>query len=65
MTTDIEELYQHVESTDGLDRMLSEMRDTKASAFLELLVWKLAEFSGTSDFPDDVSGLLFEYSGAG
>ncbi len=31
---------------------------------LEALVWDLSEFAGTDTFADDVSGVLFRYSGA-
>jgi sigma-B regulation protein RsbU (phosphoserine phosphatase) len=48
---------------DGLEVMLKEFAETETSAFLEVLVWKLADFAGTSEFPDDVSGILFEYTG--
>jgi len=41
---------------------LSNLHDT---ALLEALIWELGRFAGTDEFPDDVSGLLFEYSGSG
>lgn len=32
-------------------------------AFMEALVWDLQTYAGEQDFPDDVSGVLFEYAG--
>ena len=48
---------------DGLEEMLAGLGDAEGTAFLESLVWKLSEFAGIDEFPDDVSGILFEYSG--
>jgi phosphoserine phosphatase RsbU/P len=30
---------------------------------LEALIWRLADFHGSADFPDDVSGVVFDYIG--
>ncbi len=49
---------------DGLAELLSEISGVTTSALLETLIWKLADYAGQSEFPDDVSGILFEYSGA-
>ncbi len=35
----------------------------RGPAFLEALIWRLTEFNGSDDFPDDVSAILFEYQG--
>ena len=48
---------------DGLARMLGELRRFSGPALLSALVWKLSEFAGRRDFPDDVSGILLEYLG--
>lgn len=48
---------------DGLARMMISMKDTHDTALLETLVWRLGDFSELSEFPDDVSGILFEYTG--
>ncbi|WP_298840778.1 PP2C family protein-serine/threonine phosphatase [uncultured Roseobacter sp.] len=48
---------------EGLEEMISGITDVTGTAFLESLVWKLSEFAGIEEFPDDVSGILFEYSG--
>jgi len=34
-------------------------------AFLEAVVWKLAQFAGRDDFDDDVSGVLLEFKPVG
>ncbi len=48
---------------DGLVTILTDLRDSRGEALLEALTWKLGEFAGTSGFPDDVSGVLFEFHG--
>ena len=48
---------------DGLERIMVKLRDVKGTALLEALIWELTDFAGGADFPDDVSGILFEYSG--
>jgi phosphoserine phosphatase RsbU/P len=30
---------------------------------LEAIVWDLSDYAGGKDFPDDVSGLIFDYLG--
>jgi sigma-B regulation protein RsbU (phosphoserine phosphatase) len=49
---------------EGLEKIMVKLRDIKGTAFLEALIWELTEFASGDDFPDDVSGILFEYSGA-
>lgn len=44
----------------GLVRIVDDLRDIKGVAFFETLMWRLSEFSGSDDFPDDISGVLFE-----
>ena len=46
---------------DGLETIMRDLHGITGPAFFEALVWKLSEFSGHQDFPDDVSGALFEY----
>ncbi len=48
---------------EGLAAFVTDMADVRGTAFLEMLIWKLTEFAGERQFPDDVSGLLFEYKG--
>lgn len=48
---------------EGLADLLYELRDVTGPPLLEAILWKLAEFAGQGDFPDDVSGILFEFSG--
>jgi len=47
----------------GLADMLTDLSRFNGSAMLSALVWKLSEFAGGREFPDDVSGILFEYLG--
>ena len=49
---------------DRLETMLKGLKDVTGTALFDALIWDLALFAGTEDFPDDVSGLLFEYRGA-
>ena len=50
---------------EGLAEVLQDLRQLPPAPLLEALVWRLAEKMGGEDFPDDVSGVLFEYRGAG
>ena len=48
---------------EGVERILETLHDVKGPALFESLMWSLTEISGLSEFPDDVSGILFEFSG--
>ncbi len=48
---------------DGLIALMHDLSATRGPAFLEALIWRLTEFNGSEDFPDDVSAILFEYQG--
>ena len=48
---------------EGLAQLMYELRDVKGPPFFEAMMWKLTEFLGDDDFPDDISGILFEYKG--
>ncbi|MFD2738389.1 PP2C family protein-serine/threonine phosphatase [Sulfitobacter aestuarii] len=48
---------------NGLSKMLSHLGTMRGPAFLEALIWELTERVGEAPIPDDVSGLLLEYSG--
>ncbi len=48
---------------EGLQRFLVENAGLTLPDVLEALIWRLADFHGTADFPDDVSGVVFDYSG--
>lgn len=48
---------------DGLVRLLSDLGPQSVETMLESLIWKLADYSGEAGFPDDISGILFEYRG--
>ena len=49
--------------TDGLLKVLRKFGAMPSANLLEALIWDLAAFAGHDDFPDDVSGLLFDYIG--
>lgn len=49
---------------EGLTEILQANRNMKSPALLEALIWDLTQFHRGSDFPDDVSGLIFDYTGA-
>ncbi len=49
---------------EGLERLMRKLRDTRGPALMETLLWELSDFAG-GGFPDDVSGVLFEYDGPG
>jgi phosphoserine phosphatase RsbU/P len=48
---------------DGLTRMLARLAPLDDAALLEALIWDLADHAGGDEFPDDVSGVLFTFSG--
>lgn len=48
---------------EGLARILRRNRILTARAFLEALMWDLGAHAGGRDFPDDISGVLFEFQG--
>ncbi|MEO0937464.1 MAG: fused response regulator/phosphatase [Pseudomonadota bacterium] len=50
---------------DGLSELAINLEDVRGPAFFDALMWKLTEFAGSQPFPDDVSGVLFEYQGPG
>jgi sigma-B regulation protein RsbU (phosphoserine phosphatase) len=49
--------------TEGLERILRDNIHLQDGVLLEALVWELSVFAGGHDFPDDVSGILFDYLG--
>ena len=50
--------------TEGLLALLRRSFVMPSPNLLEALIWDLADHAGSHDFPDDVSGLLFDYLGA-
>ncbi len=48
---------------EGLTDMLNRLCDVTGPPLLEALLWELSDFAGDVDFPDDVSGILFEFKG--
>lgn len=48
---------------EGLAAIVSDLKDVRGHPFFEALIWRLSEHAGNQDFPDDVSGVLFEFNG--
>ena len=48
---------------DGLMRLLAKSVALPSAALLEALIWDLSHHTGGRDFPDDVSGVLFDFTG--
>ena len=49
--------------TEGFLQMLTKNAELPSTALLEALIWDLGQYSGGDEFPDDVSGLIFDYLG--
>ena len=47
----------------GLAQMLQEARELDSLALLDAVVDNLVQFHGGADFPDDVSGIVFDFKG--
>ena len=48
---------------DGLEALIRKNSRLESAQLLDALIWDLAVHMGSEDFPDDVSGLLFDYRG--
>src|SRR5690606_22154593 len=48
---------------EGLAHILRNLGDLGGTRLLDALMWELARWHGSEDFPDDVSCALFEYDG--
>lgn len=46
---------------EGLERMLSNLSELRGNALLDALMWELARWHQSEEFPDDVSCALFEF----
>lgn len=46
---------------EGLAGMLHRLRDLPGRALLDALMWELARWRGSDDFPDDISIAVFDY----
>ena len=46
---------------EGVARLVKDLEDAKGPAFFERMMWNLSEYAGGAAFPDDISGVLFEY----
>lgn len=46
---------------EGLEQMLSAMKDVPTEAVFDRLLLDMTDYAGTSQFPDDVSGLVFQF----
>lgn len=50
---------------EGLQRLLLKLDGLRGTRLLDGLMWELANWHGSEDFPDDISCALFEYDGPG
>ena len=48
----------------GLERLLKKLKGQRTDAMLEALLWMLGDYAEGKQFPDDISGILFEFKGA-
>lgn len=48
---------------NGLEDLVASLAGQSVETTLEALIWRLGEFAGGAGFPDDISGVLFEYRG--
>ncbi len=48
---------------EGLERILKHLTPFRGNALLEALIWELARWHESDEFPDDISCALFEYDG--
>lgn len=48
---------------DGVFQLLRRNARLRGNTFFETLIWELTSYCGDKNFPDDVSGVLLEYSG--
>lgn len=48
----------------GLIEILQNLDQVRGPALMEALIWRLADFAGTDDFPDDISAVLLEFGGS-
>ncbi len=48
---------------NGLAEIMHRLTAITGATLLDALIWELSHFAQTEDFPDDVSGILFEYAG--
>ena len=47
----------------GLEGIMRQTADISGPKFFDALIWNLGAFAGTDEFPDDISGILFEFKG--
>ncbi|GAA6209731.1 SpoIIE family protein phosphatase [Cognatishimia sp. WU-CL00825] len=45
----------------GLERLVGKLKSQTGETFLESFIWYLQEYAGAKGFPDDISGVLFEF----
>ena len=50
---------------DGLIELLQSLAGQSVETMLEAMILQLSEFAGADQFPDDISGILFEFRGKG
>ena len=48
---------------DRLEHLLCRLHGVTGDSFFEAMLWELSEFAGSKRFPDDISGVILEFSG--
>lgn len=61
--TECPDLFGNMLGETGLRNIMRRLEGVSGPALLEALVWELANYASIDEFPDDISGILFEYSG--
>lgn len=61
--TECPDITGHELGSEGLEVLLQSSAHMNSANLLEALIWDLSVYAGGRDFPDDVSGILFDYSG--
>jgi sigma-B regulation protein RsbU (phosphoserine phosphatase) len=47
----------------GLMEMLVDLQQVRGPSLMEALIWRLSDYAGNDDFPDDISAVLLEFGG--
>ncbi|KZY46485.1 hypothetical protein A3731_31960 [Roseovarius sp. HI0049] len=47
----------------GIASVAAELKDAHGAEYLQSLVWRLADITGSDQFGDDVSAVLLEFNG--
>ncbi len=62
--TECEDVNGTMLDQKGLGDVMTRNAKLSGEAFFDALIWDMTQFAGTSDFADDVSGVLLDFTGA-